>query len=435
MKLASNGRSKVITMSLKDSSALLLGGRLANAAYWWDTKTGNFVTSSQYGREMAAWATSFNDQHYADKYLGKPWQRLLSETQYTSSTRDDYPYERGIPGDGNKFPHVISGGLQSPGEQFYNAFAMTPFANQMLCDLAKDAIERESLGLHTDPDLLAISFSANDLLGQAFGPYSQESEDMLLRLDQSISGLFQYLDGKLGLDNCLIVLTSDHGVCPIPEFMKERGMESGRIDPKVFKSSLDSALDARLGQEDWIEEFDPPSVYLNLNAIDKEKYRQPDVEALAAKIAHSLPGIDEVCTAVQFFTNQLPSGPVVAAIKKDYYWGRSGELVVTPKPGYIFSTESNGTTSGSPFNYDTQVPLIMAGPGVQSGRYGQSSSPADIAATITSLLGIEPPSLSEGRVLSEAVQLRPAVQVHQQFNDTPPVVTPPPVVKKKRDRF
>lgn len=403
MKLASNGRSKVITVSLKDSAALLLGGRLANNAYWWDTKTGNMVSSSQYGREVASWVQTFNDQHYADKYLGKQWQRLMPETNYTASTRDDYPYEKGIAGDGKQFPHVITGGANGPGETYYNAFAMTPWSNQMLCDFAREAVDKESLGMHSDPDLLAVSFSAGDLLGRSFGPYSQETEDLNLRLDQSLSGLFTFLDQKLGLDNCLIVFTSDHGVCPIPEFLKERGMDARRIDSKTFKNLLDSALDSRLGAEDWIEAFEPPNLYLNLNAIDKQKYRQPDVEALAAKMAHSVPGVGEVYTAAQFFTNNLPSGPLSEAVRKSYYWGRSGELFVMPRPGHIFISESTGTTTGSPYNYDTQVPLIIFGGGVQVGRYGQSASPADIAPTIASILGIEAPSLSSGRVLSEAV--------------------------------
>jgi hypothetical protein len=143
-------------------------------------------------------------------------------------------------------------------------------------------------------------------------------------------------------------------------------------------------------------------------------------------------GVGEVCTAVQFFTNQLPSGPLTNAIRKDYYWGRSGELFVTPKPGYIFNSETNGTNSGSPYNYDTQVPLIMAGPGVQAGRYGQTASPADIAPTIASLLGIEPPSLSEGRVLSEALLTLPSMHVHQQpTTEIPTVPTAPPPGRKK----
>ncbi|MBS1952808.1 MAG: alkaline phosphatase family protein [Cyanobacteria bacterium SZAS-4] len=403
MKLATNGRSKVVTISLEDRSALLLAGKLANGAYWWDTKTGAFVTSAQFGTELAGWAQAFNDTHYADKYLGKPWQRLLPETQYTASTHDDYPHEKGIAGDGKQFPHVITGGANAPGEAYYSAFAMTPWSNQMICDFAKEAIDKENLGLHTDPDMLSISFSAGELLGGAFGPYSQEVEDLTLRLDQSISGLIQHIDQKVGLDNCLIVFTADHGVAPIPEFLKERGMDSSRIDVKNFKTALDSQLDARLGPEDWVESFEPPNLYLNLNAIDRQKYRQPDVEALSAKMAHSIAGVGEVYTAAQFFTNQLPSGPLMDAVRKSYYWGRSGELFVMPRPGHIFISESTGTATGSPYNYDTQVPLIMSGSNVQNGRFGQSSSPADIAPTITTILGIEQPSLCEGRVLTEAL--------------------------------
>ncbi len=403
MKLATNGRSKVVTVSLEDRSALLLAGKLANGAYWWDIKTGAFVTSAQFGTELSSWAQAFNDTHYADKYLGKPWQRLLPETQYTASTHDDYPHEKGIAGDGKQFPHVITGGANAPGEAYYSAFAMTPWSNQMICDFAKEAIDKESLGLHTDPDMISISFSAGELLGGAFGPYSQEVEDLTLRLDQSISGLIQHIDQKVGLDNCLIVFTSDHGVAPIPEFLKERGMDSSRIDVKNFKTSLDSQLDARLGPEDWVESFEPPNLYLNLNAIDKQKYRQPDVEALSAKMAHSIAGVGEVYTAAQFFTNQLPSGPLMDAVRKSYYWGRSGELFVMPRPGHIFISESTGTATGSPYNYDRQVPLIISGSNVQNGRFGQSSSPADIAPTITNILGIEQPSLCEGRVLNEAL--------------------------------
>ncbi|MBI4532810.1 MAG: alkaline phosphatase family protein [Candidatus Melainabacteria bacterium] len=140
MRLATNGRSKVITVSLKDRASLPLAGRLANGAYWWDMRVGHFVSSSQYGREMSTWVKVFNDQHYADKYFGKPWQRFLPENQYTASTRDDYVWERPIPGDGRQFPHVITGGLSSPREAFYSVIAMTPWANQMVADFAREAI-------------------------------------------------------------------------------------------------------------------------------------------------------------------------------------------------------------------------------------------------------------------------------------------------------
>ncbi len=403
MKLATNGRSKVITVALKDRASVFLGGRLANAAYWWDVRSGSFVTSSQFGSTLAPWAKAFNDQRYADRYFGKPWQRFLPENQYTASTRDDYSWERPLPGDGRQFPHVITGGLNAPAEAYFGVFSMTPWANQMLADFAREAIEREGLGQKGDPDFLGVSFSAGDYAGHAFGPYSQEVEDIVLRLDQTLSSFFQYLDQKVGLDHCLIVLTSDHAIMPIPEFLKEKGLDAGRIDPKAFRTLLDAALDSRLGADDWIQSFEPPNLYLNLDAIDKQKYRQPDVEALAAKLARSIPGVGDVYTAFQFFMQQLPTGPLSEAVKKNYFWGRSGELVVFPKPNYIFISELNGTTHGSPYGYDTHVPLILYGTTVTGGRYGKDSSPADIAPTIAAVLGIGAPSLSEGRVLDEAL--------------------------------
>lgn len=410
MKLASNGRSKVIAVSLKDKSSLLMGGRLATNAWWWDTKTGAFVTSSQYGREVPSWVQAFNDQHYSEKFVGKPWQRLMPETQYGASTRDDYPHERPLPNEGRQFPHVI-GAAGAAGEPFYTSFAMTPWANQMLCDFSREAIEREALGQHTDADLLAVSFSSGELLGQSFGPYSQEVEDLCLRLDQSLANLFQYVDQKIGLDNCLIVFTADHGVVPMPEFLKERGVDGGRVDPKVFKNLLDSALDQRLGQDDWIEAFEPPNLYLNLGSIEKQKFRQPEVEALASKLALTVPGIGEAYTAGELLLNQLPSGPYTEAVRKSYYWGRSGELYIMPKPGYIFISETNGTNSGSPYVYDTQVPLLLMGGQVQGGRYGHAASPADVAPTIATILGIESPALCEGKVLAECLLNPPRARV------------------------
>lgn len=403
MKLSTNGRSKVITASLKDRGALFLAGHMANNAFWWDMRSGTFVSSSQYGSVLPGWVKSFNDQHYADTYFGKPWQRLLPENQYIASTRDNYSWERPIPGDGVQFPHVVSGGASSPGGAYYNAFAMTPWANQMLADFAKQAIERERLGQHQECDFLGISFSAGDYLGHAFGPYSQEVEDLVLRLDQTLMSFFQYLDQKVGLNKCVIVFTADHGVMPAPEFLKAKGFDAGRIDPGSFKRILDAALDSRLGEEDWVEAFQPPNLYLNLDAIDKQKYRQPDVEALAAKIARSVPGVGDVYTAVQFFLNQLPSGPKADLARRSYFWGRSGELMVLTKPGYIFTSKNNGTTHGSCYAYDSQVPLIISGTQVRGGRYDRNVSPADIAPTIAAILGIQAPALCEGQALSEAL--------------------------------
>ncbi|MBZ0188363.1 MAG: alkaline phosphatase family protein, partial [Candidatus Obscuribacterales bacterium] len=157
LKLASNGRSKVLSLAVNESAGLLLAGRLASNVFWFDTKSGNMVSSSKYGSTQPAWAKAFNDQHYADRYIGKPWQRLMPETQYGASTRDDYPRERVLDNDGRSFPHVVNRGSGAEGQDYYGSFAMTPWANQLVCDFARDAIEKEHLGSHNDPDLLIIS--------------------------------------------------------------------------------------------------------------------------------------------------------------------------------------------------------------------------------------------------------------------------------------
>ncbi len=417
MKLATNGRSKVFAIGVDQSSSLLLAGRLANNAFWFDNKTGSMVTSSKFGRTLTGWVKAFNDMRYPEKSLGKPWQRLLPENQYAASTKDDYPYERTLAGDGKVFPHVVQPGSQSAGQDYYEPFAMTPFANQLVCDFAKEAVEKEFLGQHPDPDLLILNLSAGEKLTQFYGPYSQETEDLVLRMDQSLANLFQFINDKAGHGKSLIVFTASHGSPSIPEFSKERGLDSGRIDPKVFSSFLDAKLDTQIGHEDWIEAFEPPNLYLNLDAIDKQKLRQPDVESLVGKVAHSVPGIGETFTAWQLYTNQPPNSPLSDVVRKSYYFGRSGEVYVNPKPGFVFTSEPTGTGYGSPFAYDTQVPLLLHGAGIKPGRYGQSSSPSDIAPTICAILGIEAPSNSEGCPLAEAMSQsstqsisRPAVQ-------------------------
>lgn len=427
LKLASNGRSKVFSIAGDQSVSLLLGGRLANSVFWLDSKSGNMVSSSKYGGTLTGWVKAFNDLHYPDKYLGKPWQRVMNENQYGASTRDDYPYERTMTGDGKVFPHVIQAGSQSAGQDYYENFVMTPFADQMVIDFAKEAMEKEFLGQHADADLLILGLSAGEKLTQYFGPYSQETEDLVLRMDQNLASLFQLIDSKVGMNKCMIVFTSSHGSPAIPEFSKERGLDSGRIDPKVFTTFLDAKLDSSIGHDDWIEAFDPPNLYLNLDAVDKQKLRQPDVESLVSRVAHSIPGIGEVFTAWQFYTNQPPNSPLSDKVRKSYFFGRSGELYVAPKPGWVFISESTGTGFGSPYTYDSQVPLLLFGAGIKAGRYGADVSPADVAPTIAACLGIEAPSVSEGTPLVDAMQ--------QTFAQSPkPTTQPVPEEDPNKDK-
>ncbi len=359
LKLAFAGNSKVFTVGLNDQSALLLAGKFGNSAFSWDTHNGTFVSPAQSGKDFPSWASSFNEQRYADGYVGKIEGASISN------------------------------------ESFYTSFARTPWADQMVADFAKAIVEHEALGQHTYPDFIGVNFASTE---NASGGNSQESENSIVELDLTIGNFLKFLDQKVGINNCLIVFTADHGACPSPEMFHENG-ES--IDSKSFVSQLNTLISARLGKDDWIEAFEPPNLYLNLGAIDRAKFRQPDVEALAAKMAHSISGTGEVYTAFQFFMNQLPNGPFAEAIRKSYFWGRSGELYVVPKPGFTFA--SNGTAAGSLYTYDSQVPLIICGSTTQAGRFRFAVSPADIAPTVASILEITPPAICEGRVLNEAL--------------------------------
>ncbi len=394
LKLA-NRASKVFSLSIKDRVAVLLAGRMANLALYFDDNTGCFVSSTQYCTELPYYIKDYNEKHFVDNYLSQPWNRLLPEAEYASQSRsDDYFYEQGLTDDGKKFPHSVA-----TSNSKYKSFASTPFANQALTDLAKIIIDKEHLGQDDNCDLLCIGYSSGDYIGHNFGPYSQEMQDLVLRLDSNLNDLFKSVKASIGLENVLIVFTADHGVSPIPEYLSDLGLPGGRVDYKQITNSLNATLASKLGKGEWIQAFEPPNLYLNLNTIDQNNVRQQDVEALVANLTHNYKGVAEVFTASQFYNNKLPNSPYAKQARRSYYFGRSGELFVILKPGFIFSTINLGTNHGTPYSYDAQVPLLFAGNNLNNKVLFNRVSPADIAPTVLSRLGLEFTSQSEGNVI------------------------------------
>lgn len=400
LKIYTGGLSQVITMSCCDQDAILFNGKLGDHAFWWDSHSGNFASTVRFGKEFPGWAKTFNEQHYSEQYFGKTWQPL---TPVTSSPVHDM-YEKSVSASDKNYAYMINNSSLSIGEGFYGQFIGTPWSNQMLFDFAQASIEQESLGKHNSPDLLAINFSSFETVGKNYGTYSQESQDLVLRFDQSLADFLKFLDKKTGLANCLIVFTACHGAPSSPELMRAQGLEAGVVDAKTFREQLNAALSSHLGNANWIEAFEPPNLYLNLSTIDHHNYHQPDVEKLAANLGHSILGTGEIYSAFQLFMNQLPNGPLIESMRKSYFWGRSGELYVLPKPEFVFTSETDTTASGSPYSYDTQVPLIICGSAIKAGSYASTSNPADIAPTVANILNICSPSVSEGRVLREALK-------------------------------
>ncbi len=402
LKLASAGQSKVIGISYKDRSAILPVGKRPDAAYWFDTATGNFVSSTYYFNDLPEWVKAFNRDQNCRKYFGQKWERLLPESAYARSAPDDAPYEKSS--FGTRFPYTLNGGEDKPGTRFINQFEASPFANDHLVNLAKAAIENEKLGADDITDLLTISFSANDLLGHAFGPYSQEVHDMTLRTDRTLAELLTYLDKKLGMDNLVIVLTADHGVAPVPEQVKLLGY-GGRIEPKQISDSITSALNQRFGEEKWITSLVNGNVYLDEAAIERRKLDVAEVESVAGQSLTKLDGIAETFTRSQILSGRMPKTLIAANVANGFHPQRNGNLVVITEPFY-FIGEAVTTTHGSPYKYDTHVPVIFYGAGVASGNHASDSSPADIAPTLSALLKIETPSNSVGRILTEAIKAR-----------------------------
>jgi predicted AlkP superfamily pyrophosphatase or phosphodiesterase len=417
LRLATNDRSKVIGISVKDRSAILPAGRHANAAYWFSTTTGNMVSSTYYFNALPAWVNTFNATRPADKYFGAKWERLLPESEYLKRAGpDSTPWETVTSaGDTNTFPHTITGGATGPGNTFYWALDYSPFLNEMLDSFAQQAIVNEKLGQDDDTDVLTVSFSANDYVGHRYGPYSQEAMDASLRVDREIAKLLDFVDARVGLSNTLIAFTADHGVSPIPEQAAALGLGGGRIQAADLFAAIEKALSARYKPgTDYLLRFKEANtmrewminnnLYFNYDALRRDGVNVDEFSQIVCGAAITVPGI-----ARCFTRNQLMRGatsvtdPIERRALHGFYPARSGDAVLVIEP-YKYLAETITATHGSPYSYDTHVPTIIMGPGVNPGRYLEAASPTDIAPTLSALLRITPPSSSVGRVLVEALK-------------------------------
>src|SRR5262249_45307890 len=291
LRLADNDRSKVIGISAKDRSAILPVGRRGSAAYWFSADTGNMVSSTYYFNHLPDWVNRFNGRRMADGWFGARWNRLLPESEYLKRAgKDDVPWENQdkSSNDTNFFPHVVTGGASSVSRPFYKALDYTPFSNDLLVSFAEEAITNEKLGAHNDPDLLSVSFSADDYVGHRFGIYSQEEMDITLRVDQQIGTLLDYLDGRVGLQNTLVIFTADHGASPIPEQAASVGLPGRRYQRADILRLVQEGLKARYGRtnrpaSDYIQTFTSRGAneqgFLNTNFyLNREAFQRDGID-------------------------------------------------------------------------------------------------------------------------------------------------------------
>ena len=417
LRLATNDRSKVIGISVKDRSAILPAGRHANAAYWFSVAAGNMVSSTYYFKELPAWVTAFNNTRPADKYFGAKWERLLSENEYLRRAGpDDPPWENvgTATKDTNVFPHTITGGATSPGRAFYNDLDYTPFSNELLLSFAQQAIINEQLGQDDDTDVLTVSFSANDYVGHRFGPYSQEAMDVTLRTDRQIATLLDFVQARVGLSNTLIAFTADHGVSPIPEHAAALGLGGARVKLQDLFATINKAISARYPSADYLlkynegatmrEHFINGNLYFNYDALRRDSVNIEDFSQVVVAAALTVPGVARAFSRVQLLRGATSiTDPIERRVLHGFYPARSGDVVLVAEP-YKYLGDAIPATHGSPYTYDTHVPTIIMGAGVTPGAYMQPATPADIAPTLSALLRISAPTSATGRVLIEAVR-------------------------------
>ncbi|MDX6529795.1 MAG: hypothetical protein QOH41_2085 [Blastocatellia bacterium] len=429
LRIADNDRSRVIGISAKDRSAILPVGRRANAAYWFGTDNGNMVSSTYYFDREPDWVDHFNKRHLADQWFGAHWDRLLPEAEYLKRAgKDDVPWENldKSSNDTNYFPHVITGGAANASRAFYKALDYTPFSNDLLVAFAEDAITNEKLGDDADTDLLSVSFSANDYVGHRFGPYSHEAMDMTLRVDRQIGTLLDFVDAHVGLQNTVVILSADHGASPTPEQAASLNLPGHRYQNAGLRQIVEDGLRARYARKDrpatdYIQTFTNRAetesgllngnFYLSRAALKRDGIDLDECERVVGELTMRMPGVARYFTRAQLEKESISSAdPIARRVLNGFYPQRSGDVIVVFEPYNILfdlpddPTDPRATaTHGSPYSYDTHVPLIIMGRDFTKGIYEQAATPADIAPTLSILLGVQAPSCSIGRVLSEAL--------------------------------
>jgi len=371
LKMAHGARSHVIGISLKDRAAILPAGHMANGAYWFDLDSGNFVSSTYYFSDLPAWVKEFNNGRPGEKYRGLTWlsHKLPTDLKQLYGNSDESPLEA------------------------------SPFGNDLVEMFAERALAAEQLGKHDSPDLLTVSFSSNDKAGHEYGTFSAEEHDITVGTDKILDKLFQALDRQVGLDNVLIVLTGDHGVAPSAEEDAANHMPGGRLPAESVRNAIEAALAKKYGEGKWVVGSWDLSIYLNYDLIEKKNLDPAEVRRSAAEATYGVGHILRVYTRDQLLTGAVPGDETSRRMMNGFNVRRGADIEFLPEPYWIFT--KSATTHGTTFSYDAHVPVFFMGQGIRAGRYDGPVAVNDIAPTLATLLEVETPSGSVGRVLTE----------------------------------
>ncbi|MEA2602097.1 MAG: hypothetical protein QOF89_3089 [Acidobacteriota bacterium] len=411
LKMATGGHAKVWGLALKDRAAVLMAGHLADGVLWFDDQTGSWISSRYYRKDgtLPKWVVDWNGQKKIDAFFGKSWTLSVPPAALTRLWTPGNGNVSDPSGLGKSFGpngHKIDGGLTAPGPAFYKAFTTTPYANDYVLDTARELIRREGLGMDAIPDILALNLSSNDYIGHAYGPDSAEVLDVSVQTDRQLSRFFQFLARTVpgGLANVTIVVTADHGVSPIAAETRAAGIPAGTYMDKTIGDAVEAALVAELGAGPWTKKLVEANYYLDLDALKAKNVPVARAEEIAAAAFRAQPGIYAAFTRSQILEGRMLDNDIAQRVSRSFHPKVSGNVVIVPEPYWMpgYSTPATGTTHGSPYAYDTSVPLLLAGFGIRPGRYTQRVSTLDTAPTLSDILGILQPSGCEGKILTHA---------------------------------
>lgn len=397
LHLATNFRSKVVGIALKDRAAILPAGHSADGAYWYDDANGNWITSSYYMKDLPRWVKELNDKKLPDQYYAQDWNTLYPLDTYVQSAPDEERYEyRPFGRDARGFPYNLK---QFIGKN-YDILHVTPYGNTVTFDMAKAAVNGEQMGADSIADLLAISLSTPDYIGHSFGPNSVEAEDDFLRLDKDLGNFLDFLDDKVGKGEYLVFLTADHGAAHVPFFSIQHKMPAGNADGKVLADSLNADLQRTFKVDKLVIGIINYQVFTNRLAVKKAGLNS---DAVNNEIALYLNNQISVYRA--FPLSSLSGTTLNETIKRDeangYYPPRSGDVQIIFKPQWIEGFVNGGTTHGTWNPYDAHIPLLWYGWQVNTGETGREVYMTDIAPTIAWMLHIQMPSGNIGHAITE----------------------------------
>jgi predicted AlkP superfamily pyrophosphatase or phosphodiesterase len=387
----------VATIALKDRSAIMLAGHGGDAVTWLSNTLDGWQTSSAYSAKPIEAVERFVKANPIDADYGKTWERLLPAQRYHEP--DEGVGEAPPPGWTATFPHPLSSRTGKPDFEFRADWERSPFADAYVGRFAAALVQSLGLGAHDGIDLLGVSFSSPDLVGHAFGPDSQEVHDMYLRLDRTLGALFDRLDALVGRDRYVVALTADHGVTPSPEDLHLHGRDGGRLDAAGMSAAVDAAIAGALGPGHFVARFNGNDLYFTSGVSDRLAARRGALDRVVTVLG-SQPGVARVFRATELKGPVTTADRLLRAARLSYVPGRSGDLVIAPKPGWVFA--ASGSTHGTGNPDDQRVPILLMGRGIKHGEYLQAATPADIAPTLAVLCGITMPQ-AEGHVLREAL--------------------------------